>query len=49
MEFFKCSIGGEIYGTGLTEIEMGGAERNGMKLEVYFRYSTRKKQYLSVL
>ncbi|KAG8091584.1 hypothetical protein GUJ93_ZPchr0012g19752 [Zizania palustris] len=29
MEFFKCSIGGEIYGTGITEIEKGGAERAG--------------------
>ncbi|XP_020276843.1 phospholipid-transporting ATPase 3 isoform X2 [Asparagus officinalis] len=29
MEFFKCSIGGEVYGTGITEIERGGAERNG--------------------
>jgi P-type E1-E2 ATPase len=23
MEFFKCSIGGEVYGTGITEIEKG--------------------------
>ncbi|KAL5725371.1 P-type phospholipid transporter [Ranunculus cassubicifolius] len=33
MEFFKCSIGGEVYGTGITEIEMGGAQRSGMKVE----------------
>ncbi|KAA8529495.1 hypothetical protein F0562_033706 [Nyssa sinensis] len=33
MEFFKCSIGGEIYGTGVGEIEMGVAQRNGMKVE----------------
>ena len=33
MEFFKCSIGGEVYGTGITEIEKGGAERSGIKLE----------------
>lgn len=33
MEFFKCSIGGETYGTGVTEIEMGGARRNGIILE----------------
>ena len=33
MEFFKCSIGGEVYGTGITEIEKGGAERRGIKLE----------------
>ncbi|THF94249.1 hypothetical protein TEA_004476 [Camellia sinensis var. sinensis] len=33
MEFFKCSIGGEVYGTGLTEIEIGGAQRNGMKVD----------------
>lgn len=35
MEFFKCSIGGEIYGTGVTEIEKGIAQRNGLKVEVY--------------
>lgn len=34
MEFFKCSIGEETYGAGLTEIEKGIAERNGMKIEV---------------
>ncbi|XWS34910.1 hypothetical protein CRYUN_Cryun21dG0077800 [Craigia yunnanensis] len=33
MEFFKCSIGGEIYGTGMTEIERGVAERKGIKVE----------------
>ncbi|RZB99427.1 Phospholipid-transporting ATPase 3 isoform B [Glycine soja] len=33
MEFFKCSIGGEVYGNGVTEIERGLAERNGMKIE----------------
>lgn len=33
MEFFKCSIGGETYGTGITEIERGIAERNGIKLQ----------------
>lgn len=39
MEFFKCSIGGEVYGTGITEIEKGGAERSGMKIEeVHFVY-----------
>ncbi|KAK3027872.1 hypothetical protein RJ639_041506 [Escallonia herrerae] len=32
MEFFKCSIGGESYGTGITEIEMGGAQRNGKNI-----------------
>ncbi|KAH9606858.1 hypothetical protein KSS87_020266 [Heliosperma pusillum] len=32
MEFFKCSIGGEVYGTGVTEIERGVAERIGTKL-----------------
>ncbi|MED6211369.1 Phospholipid-transporting ATPase 3 [Stylosanthes scabra] len=35
MEFFKCSIGGEVYGHGVTEIERGIAERNGMKVEEY--------------
>ncbi|XP_057482184.1 phospholipid-transporting ATPase 3-like isoform X1 [Actinidia eriantha] len=33
MEFFKCSIGGELYGTGVTEIEMGEAQRNGIKVD----------------
>ncbi|XP_073109855.1 phospholipid-transporting ATPase 3 isoform X2 [Elaeis guineensis] len=33
MEFFKCSIGGEIYGTGITEIERGRAERSGLKVD----------------
>ncbi|TYH73969.1 hypothetical protein ES332_D05G365900v1 [Gossypium tomentosum] len=33
MEFFKCSIGGEMYGTGMTEIEMGVAERKGIKVQ----------------
>uniref|UniRef100_A0A2P2LHY8 Phospholipid-transporting ATPase n=1 Tax=Rhizophora mucronata TaxID=61149 RepID=A0A2P2LHY8_RHIMU len=33
MEFFKCSIGGEVYGTGVTEIERGGARRSGMKIQ----------------
>ena len=33
MEFFKCSIGGEAYGTGVTEIEMGGAQRSGIKVQ----------------
>ncbi|KAI4383555.1 hypothetical protein MLD38_009381 [Melastoma candidum] len=34
MEFFKCSIGGEVYGTGMTEIEMDGIQRNGMKVDI---------------
>ncbi|KAJ8760979.1 hypothetical protein K2173_022017 [Erythroxylum novogranatense] len=33
MEFFKCSIGGEIYGSGITEIERGGAQRSGMNVQ----------------
>ncbi|TKY58773.1 Phospholipid-transporting ATPase 3 [Spatholobus suberectus] len=33
MEFFKCSIGGEVYGNGVTEIERGLAERDGLKIE----------------
>ncbi|GMI90147.1 aminophospholipid ATPase 3 [Hibiscus trionum] len=33
MEFFKCSIGGEIYGTGMTEIERGITERKGIKVQ----------------
>ncbi|GAB4839904.1 Phospholipid-transporting ATPase 3 [Ancistrocladus abbreviatus] len=31
MEFFKCTIGGEVYGTGITEIERGIAQRNGVE------------------
>lgn len=39
MEFFKCSIGGEIYGTGITEIERGSLERKGLKVnEVCEKY-----------
>ncbi|KAJ1687104.1 hypothetical protein LUZ63_018494 [Rhynchospora breviuscula] len=33
MEFFKCSIGGQIYGTGITEIEKGSAQRSGLRIE----------------
>ncbi|KAI5437312.1 Phospholipid-transporting ATPase 3, variant 4 [Lathyrus oleraceus] len=33
MEFFKCSIGGVVYGNGVTETEKGIAERRGIKLE----------------
>ncbi|XP_039014026.1 phospholipid-transporting ATPase 3-like [Hibiscus syriacus] len=33
MEFFKCSIGGKIYGTGMTEIERVIAERKGIKFQ----------------
>ncbi|KAI3696543.1 hypothetical protein L1987_79561 [Smallanthus sonchifolius] len=32
MEFFKCSVGGELYGTGVTEIEMGAARRSGVNI-----------------
>ena len=38
MEFFKCSIGGEIYGTGMTEIERGVAERKGIKVQEVFPF-----------
>ncbi|KAF6146186.1 hypothetical protein GIB67_005834, partial [Kingdonia uniflora] len=41
MEFFKCSIGGEVYGTGLTEIEREGAQRNGLKFEEVPKPATR--------
>ncbi|XP_043724477.1 phospholipid-transporting ATPase 3-like isoform X1 [Telopea speciosissima] len=40
MEFFKCSVGGEVYGTGITEIERGAAERKGMKIEEVPRSAT---------
>ncbi|KAH9327398.1 hypothetical protein KI387_007576, partial [Taxus chinensis] len=33
MEFFKCSIGGEIYGKGVTEVERAAAQRNGVKID----------------
>ncbi|XP_057810905.1 phospholipid-transporting ATPase 3 isoform X2 [Salvia miltiorrhiza] len=33
MEFFKCSIGGEVYGTGVSEIEIGTAQRTGAKVD----------------
>lgn len=33
MEFCKCSIGGEIYGTGITEIETKVAEQRGTKID----------------
>ncbi|KAL1539393.1 Phospholipid-transporting ATPase 3 [Salvia divinorum] len=33
MEFFKCSIGGEVYGTGVSETEIGTARRTGVKVE----------------
>ncbi|KAK4762834.1 hypothetical protein SAY86_008602 [Trapa natans] len=34
MDFFKCSIGGVVYGTGITEIEIGGAEWTGEIVEM---------------
>ncbi|XP_042497876.1 phospholipid-transporting ATPase 3-like isoform X2 [Macadamia integrifolia] len=40
MEFFKCSIGGEVYGTGITEAEKGGADQTGMKIEEMPRSAT---------
>lgn len=33
MEFFKCSIAGTMYGTGVTEIQRAAARRNGVPLE----------------
>ena len=35
MEFFKCSIGGISYGTGVTEVERAAAERTGVQLDAY--------------
>ncbi len=32
MEFFKCSIAGVSYGTGVTEIERAAARRNGQPM-----------------
>lgn len=34
MEFFKCSIAGVSYGTGVTEIERAAARRNGLAVPV---------------
>lgn len=34
MEFFKCSIAGVNYGTGITEIERAAARRNGQAVPV---------------
>lgn len=33
MEFFKCSIAGTMYGTGVTEIQRAAALRCGVPLE----------------
>jgi P-type E1-E2 ATPase len=33
MEFFKCSIAGVMYGTGITEIQRAAAHRTGLHLE----------------
>jgi phospholipid-transporting ATPase len=33
MEFFKCSIGGVMYGTGITEIQQASAHQLGVLLE----------------
>ncbi|XP_073020331.1 phospholipid-transporting ATPase 3-like isoform X1 [Primulina eburnea] len=33
MEFFKCSIAGDVYGSGVSEIELGTAQRTGVKVE----------------
>ncbi|XP_024380189.1 phospholipid-transporting ATPase 3 isoform X3 [Physcomitrium patens] len=33
MDFFKCSIAGTMYGTGITEIQRAAARRNGSLLE----------------
>ncbi|KAH7839597.1 hypothetical protein Vadar_006122 [Vaccinium darrowii] len=41
MEFFKCSIGGEIYGTGVTDIEwlVAGERTSGLKIDEVRRTS----------
>ncbi|KAF3780228.1 Phospholipid-transporting ATPase 3 [Nymphaea thermarum] len=40
MEFFKCSIGGEMYGMGVTEIERGAAQRSGHQVDEVKRSPT---------
>ncbi|XP_020521908.1 phospholipid-transporting ATPase 3 isoform X2 [Amborella trichopoda] len=40
MEFFKCSIAGEVYGHGITEIESGGAQRSGLRIDETKKSST---------
>ncbi|PIM99982.1 P-type ATPase [Handroanthus impetiginosus] len=44
MEFFKCSIGGEVYGTGVSEIEMGTAQRTGAKIETQKQSNTAREK-----
>ncbi|KAK9063424.1 hypothetical protein SSX86_017294 [Deinandra increscens subsp. villosa] len=44
MEFFKCSIDGEMYGTGVTEIEMGAAKRNGVNIKEKTSSSTAREK-----
>ncbi|CAI9278373.1 unnamed protein product [Lactuca saligna] len=40
MEFFKCSVGGETYGSGVSEIEMGVARQNAADIEEVQRPSS---------
>ncbi|KAI9168771.1 hypothetical protein LWI28_001718 [Acer negundo] len=44
MEFFKCSIGGESYGTGITEIERGVARQKGTKIQEVEKSANFKKE-----
>lgn len=47
MEFFKCSIGGVMYGTGVTEIEKAAARRNGTSLEEVERSNELHEKYFN--
>eukprot|EP00250_Pteridium_aquilinum_P005611 c15683_g1_i1 orf=163-3783(+) len=47
MEFFKCSIGGVMYGTGVTETEKGAARRSGIKLEEVNRSNELHEKYFN--
>ncbi|KAJ3450981.1 putative phospholipid-transporting atpase [Anaeramoeba flamelloides] len=48
MEFMKCTIGGYSYGTGVTEVAMAAAKRNGQILEdPRKKYKKKKKKYNS--
>ncbi|CAL5386460.1 unnamed protein product [Camellia sinensis] len=49
MEFFKCSIWGEVYGTGLTKIEIGGEQRSGIKVDEFGNHQIQYMIRVSIL
>eukprot|EP00271_Cylindrocystis_brebissonii_P018675 TRINITY_DN5406_c0_g1_i1.p1 TRINITY_DN5406_c0_g1~~TRINITY_DN5406_c0_g1_i1.p1 ORF type:complete len:1348 (-),score=328.40 TRINITY_DN5406_c0_g1_i1:1253-5296(-) len=44
MEFFKCSIGGVMYGTGVTEIQRAAAQRMGISVQESMRQARAGQQ-----